>query len=494
MKHFGRNKVGRRWFALGLLCVAQFVVVLDATIVAIALPEIQRDLGFSRAGLQWVISAYTLVFGGFLLLAGRAADLWGRRRLFMIGLVVFTGASLACGLAGSPLALLLGRIAQGLGAAIVAPSALSSLTAAFPEGEGRGRALGVWTAAAAGGGATGWLLGGVLTGSLGWEWVFLVNLPVGILGVALAPVLVSESRDEAAPPRLDVAGAVSVTAGLTLLVYGITRVEEAGLGAPVTLVSLTSSVVLLGLFVVVEGRVRHPLVPLGVFRSRVLLGANLIALVLTAATTPPMLLCTLYVQQVLGFPPAQAGLIFPPFNLAVIGGSLLGPRLVARFGPRTTMVCGLLAIAAGSACLLGMSPHGGGYLLYLVPAFVLMGSGLGCASVASTTSGTTAADGNLQGLASGLLNSAAQIGTVLGLAILVPLSAARTETLTETIPPDAALVEGFKLAFLGAVLISACGIAIATLLTRQKHKQNTPSAEAPYNSTPASPKADKLKC
>ena len=470
--------MGRRWFALGLLCVAQFVVVLDATIVAIALPEIQRDLGFSRAGLQWVISAYTLVFGGFLLLAGRAADLWGRRRLFMIGLVVFTGASLACGLAGSPLALLLGRIAQGLGAAIVAPSALSSLTAAFPEGEGRGRALGVWTAAAAGGGATGWLLGGVLTGSLGWELVFLVNLPVGILGVALAPVLVSESRDEAAPPRLDVAGAVSVTAGLTLLVYGITMVEEAGLAAPVTLVSLTSSVVLLGLFVVVEGRVRHPLVPLGVFRSRVLLGANLIALVLTAATTPPMLLCTLYVQQVLGFPPAQAGLIFPPFNLAVIGGSLLGPRLVARFGPRTTMACGLLAIAAGSACLLGMSPHGGGYLLYLAPAFVLMGSGLGCASVASTTSGTTAADGNLQGLASGLLNSAAQIGTVLGLAILVPLSAARTETLTETIPPDAALVEGFKLAFLGAVLIACCGIAIATLLTK-KHQKTDPSAEAP---------------
>ena len=199
----------------------------------------------------------------------------------------------------------------------------------------------MWTAAAAGGGATGWLLGGFSTGSLGWEWVFFVNLPVGILGVALAPVLISESRDETAPPRLDVAGAVSVTAGLTLLVYGITRVEESGLAAPVTLVSLVSSVVLLGLFVAVEGRVRHPLVPLGVFRSRVLLGANLIALVLTAATTPPMLLCTLYVQQVLGFPPAQAGLVFPPFNIAVIGGSLLGPRLVARFGPRTTMVSGL---------------------------------------------------------------------------------------------------------------------------------------------------------
>ena len=460
------------------MCVAQFVVVLDATIVAIALPEIQGDLGFSRAGLQWVISAYTLVFGGFLLLAGRAADLWGRRRLFMVGLAVFTAASLACGLATSPLALVLGRIAQGLGAAIVAPSALSSLTSAFPEGEGRGRALGVWTAAAAGGGATGWLLGGVITGSLGWQWVFFVNLPVGLLGVVLAPIIVSESRDEAAPPRLDVAGAVSVTAGLTLLVYGITRVQEAGLVEPVTLISLASSVVLLLLFVVVEGWVRYPLVPLGVFRSRVLLGANLIALVLTASTTPPMLLCTLYVQQVLGFPPAQAGLVFPPFNLAVIGGSLLGPRLVTGLGPRITMVCGLLAITAGSACLLGVSPNGGGYLRYLISAFVLMGAGLGCASVASTSSGTAAAEGGLQGLASGLLNSAAQIGTVLGLAILVPLSAARTETLTEYMPADAALIQGFRLAFLGAVAIAASGIAIATLLTGRKQQKTDPSAEA----------------
>jgi EmrB/QacA subfamily drug resistance transporter len=477
MKVFGRNQESRRWLALGLLCVAQFVVVLDATIVAVALPEIQRDLGFSRAGLQWVISAYTLVFGGFLLLAGRAADLWGRRRMFIVGLAVFTGASLACGLAATPLALVLGRIAQGLGAAMVAPSALSSLTAHFPEGDGRGRALGVWTAAAAGGGATGWLLGGLLAGSLGWEWVFFVNLPVGLAGVALAPVLVSESRDQSAPPRLDVAGAVSVTAGLTLLVYGITRVEEAGLTAPVTLISLSSSVVLLAVFVVVEGWVRHPLVPLGVFRSRVLLGANLVALVLTASTTPPMLVCTLYVQQVLGFAPARAGLVFPPFNLAVIGGSLLGPRLVARLGPRTTVVCGLIAIATGSATLLGVSSHTDGYLLYLIPAFVLMGTGLGCASIASTASGTAAADGNLQGLASGLLNSAAQIGTVLGLAILVPLSAARTQTLAETIPADAALVGGFKLAFLGAAAISACGIAIATLLSGHKQHKTEPSTD-----------------
>jgi EmrB/QacA subfamily drug resistance transporter len=468
MNGFDGNKQKRRWPALGLLCVAQFMVVLDATIVAVALPEIRADLGFSQAGLQWVISAYTLAFGGFLLLAGRAADLWGRRRMFVVGLAVFSGASLACGFAVSPLSLVLGRIAQGLGAAIVAPSALSSLTATFPEGRGRGRALGVWTAAAAGGGAMGWLLGGLLTGSLGWEWVFFVNLPVGIAGAALAPVLVSESRDETAPRKLDVAGAVSVTAGLTLLVYGITRVEEAGLTAPATLISLASSAVLLALFMVIEKRVKNPLVPLGVFRSRPFLGANLVALTLTAATTPPMLLCTLYVQQVLGYPPAEAGLVFPPVNIAVICGSLLGPRLVAWAGPRTTMVCGLLAIAAGAACFLGITPHGGGYLLYLIPGFVLLGSGLGCASVASTASGTAAADGGLQGLASGLLNSAAQIGTVLGLAVLIPLSAARSEALAGKLPADAALVEGFRLAFLGAVAIAACGIIISALLTKQE--------------------------
>lgn len=468
MKAFDGNKgSGRRWPALALLCVAQFIVVLDVTIVAIALPEIQDELGFSQAGLQWVISAYTLVFGGFLLLGGRAADLWGRRRLFVIGLVVFSGASLACGLADSALLLVVARVVQGLGAAIVAPSALSLLTTAFPEGEGRGRALGVWTAAAAGGGATGWLLGGLLSGGLGWEWVFFVNVPVGVIGVALAPTLISESRDVSAPPRLDLAGAVSVSVGLTLLVYGITRVQEVGLGAPETLVSLGVSFVLLAGFVAVEGRVKYPLVPLGIFRSRAFLGANLVALTLTAATTPPMLLCILYVQRVLGYSPAEAGLVFPPFNLAVIGGSLLGPRLVAWLGHRAVMAFGLLAIAAGALCFLGISRHGG-YLYYLIPGFVLMGSGLGCASVASTASGTSAADGGLQGLASGLLNSAAQIGTVLGLAVLVPLSAVRAEALAGTMPAEAALVEGFRSAFFGAAAIAAVGIVVSFLIVRRK--------------------------
>jgi EmrB/QacA subfamily drug resistance transporter len=481
MKYFGGNKrdlfrrsplggkasrskvAARRWPALALLCVAQFVVVLDVTIVAIALPEIQESLGFSGADLQWVVSAYTLVFGGFLMLAGRAADLYGRRLLFMAGLVLFSGASLACGLATSPLALVGSRVAQGLGAAIVSPSALSTLTTIFPEGDGRGRALGVWTAAAAGGGAAGWLLGGVLAEGLGWEWVFFVNVPVGALGLVLAPALLKESRDVSAPPRLDAAGAVTVTAGLTLLVYDLTRAEEAGFFSMATLGALFLSLALIVVFVLIEKRVKDPLVPLDALRSRRLVGANLVALALTAATTPPMFLCTLYVQRVLGHSPAEAGLAFPPFNLSVVVGSLIGPRLTERIGARAAMVSGLLAIAAGVLLLARIPP--GGHFGHLLPSFVLMGAGLGCASVASTASGTSAADDEKQGLVSGLLNAAAQVGTALGLAVLIPLSAARTETLAG-VPQGTALVEGFRLGFFGAAGIAALGALLALLLVR----------------------------
>jgi EmrB/QacA subfamily drug resistance transporter len=463
----GTNRAGegvRRWPALAPLCVAQFVVVLDVTIVAIALPEIQDSLGFSQADLQWVVSAYTLVFGGFLMLAGRAADLYGRRLLFVVGLALFSGTSLACGLAASPLALVSSRVAQGLGAAIVSPSALSTLTTIFPEGEGRKRALGVWTAAAAGGGAAGWPLGGVLAEGLGWQWVFFVNVPVGALGLALAPALLEESCDASAPPRLDAAGAVTVTAGLTLLVYGLTRAEEVGFLSVGTLGALFLSLAFIAAFVLVEGWVKDPLVPLDALRSRWLAGANLVALVLTAATTPPMFLCTLYVQRVLGHSPAEAGLAFPPFNLSVIVGSLIGPQLTERIGARAAMVLGLLAIAVG-VLLLARIPPDGGHLSHLLPSFVLMGAGLGCASVASTASGTSAADDEKQGLASGLLNAAAQVGTALGLAVLIPLSAARTDALAG-IAPEAALVEGFRWCFFGAAGIAVLGALLALLLAR----------------------------
>ena len=489
MKVFGGNKRvairsgAPRWPALALLCVAQFVVVLDVTIVAISLPTIQRDLGFSQADLQWVLSAYTLVFGGFLMLAGRAADLYGRRSMFMIGLVLFSVTSLACGLATAPLALVAFRVAQGLGAAVVSPSALSLLTTTFPEGEGRERALGVWTAAAAGGGATGWLLGGVITQGLGWEWVFFVNVPVGVLGLALAPVLLRESRDRTAPPRLDVAGAVTVTLGLTLLIYGLTRAEEAGFGSSETLVLIGLSVASIAAFVVVERRVEHPLVPPGILGSRRLAGANLVALALTASTTPPMFLCILYVQRVLGHGPAEAGLAFPPFNLAVIVGSLLGPLFAGWVGPRAAMVSGLLVIAVGILLMTGISPAGG-YLGYLLPSFVLMGCGLGVASVASTASGASAVGKDVQGLASGLLNTAAQFGTALGLAVLVPLSAARTQRLAGSgVQPDDALIGGFRFAFFGAAGIAVLGALVAlSLLARRKSGSGKGSLRNPVDS------------
>ena len=458
--------------ALALLCVAQFVVVLDATIVAIALPAIQRDLGFSQANLQWVISAYTLVFGGFLMLAGRAADLFGRRALFMAGITVFSVSSLACGLSASPLTLVAFRVTQGLGAAIVSPSALSILTTTFSKGRDRDRALGVWTAAAAGGGAAGWVLGGFITQGLGWDWIFFVNIPVGVLGLVLAPMLLRESRDRTAPPRLDVAGAAAITLGLTLLIYGLTKAEEAGFGSPETLVSLCLSTVSITAFVIIESRVEHPLAPLGILGSRRLAAANLAALTLTASTTPAMLMCVLYVQRVLGSGPAEAGLAFPPFNAAVIAGSLLGPRLVGRMGSRKAMVSGLLAIAASILLLAGISPTGG-YAGHLLPAFILMGAGLGAASVASTASGASDVSEDKQGLASGLLNTAAQFGTALGLAILIPLSAARTDALAESgVQPDVALIGGFRLAFFGAAGIALLGAVIAlSLLSRRRARK-----------------------
>jgi len=285
-------------------------------------------------------------------------------------------------------------------------------------------------------------------------------------------VLLRESRDRTAPPRLDVAGAATITLGLTLLIYGLTRAEEAGFGSPETLVLLGLSMVFVAAFVLIESRVEHPLVPLGILRSRHLAVANLVALALTASTTPAMLICVLYVQRVLGHGPAEAGLAFPPFNLAVIAGSLIGPWFASRAGARTAMVSGLLAIAVGILLMTGISPESS-YAGHLLPSFVLMGCGLGVASVASTASGASAVGQDMQGLASGLLNTAAQFGTALGLAVLIPLSAARTDLLTESgVRPDDALIGGFRIAFFGAASIAVLGAFVAlTLLAQRKARK-----------------------
>jgi EmrB/QacA subfamily drug resistance transporter len=467
MKSYDGNKgkCRQRWQVLLLVCAAEFVVVGALAVVAIALPSIGEDLGFSRSGLQWVISAYVLAFGGFLLPAGRAAELWGKRRVFVVGLALFTGSSLVCGLSGSAALLVAARAAQGLGAAVVTPAALSILTSAFPEGEGRSRAVGSWTAAQAGGGASGWIVGGFLTQDLGWEWVFLITVPMGILGVLLAPLLLPESSDPSAPPKLDAAGATTVTAALTLLVYGLTRAEEIGPASLSALGPLGLSVALIALFFVIEARVRHPLVPLGVFRSRDLVGSGLVALAFQATTNAPLLLCILYLQEVTGLSPAESGFAFVPFNFAVIAGSFLGSRLTSGIGARDAGASGLFTIASGVFLLTRISAEGG-YPGILLPGFVLMGLGVGLSAVASTTAGTSALGGEKRGLASGLLNASAEVGYVLGLAMLVPLSAARTDSVARDVahPPDAALVEGFKSAFYAGAALAVRGALIALTL------------------------------
>jgi EmrB/QacA subfamily drug resistance transporter len=469
----------RRGPALALVCTAQFVIVLDVTIVAIALSSIQRDLRVSPATLQWVVTAYVLVFGGFLLVAGRAADLWGRRRCFMAGMGLFTAASLACGLAPSAAALVVSRAVQGLGAALVAPSALALLSQIFPSGPARQRAVGIWTAAVAGGGAAGWLLGGLISQGLGWPWVFLVNVPIGVAAVALAPLLLEESRQRSAARRLDLAGAVTVTAGLALLILGLTQAQETAPDAPGTLAALGGALVLLAGFAALERRVRDPLLPPGLLRQGALARASLVAAALTGATTPPMLLATLYVQQVQGRSPAEAGLEFPPFNLAVVAGSLLGPRVVAAVGTRAAMAAGLGGVVAGAG-LFACVPAGDGYLVFLLPAFVLMGGGLGCASVASTAAGTAAAGSDRQGLASGLLNAAAQVGTAVGLAVLVTVAAARTDQLAaHGATSAAAQVGGFHWASLGAAVLAAAAALAPTVSLLGPRRATRSPAQAP---------------
>src|SRR4051794_5596764 len=431
---------------LALLCVAQFVVVLDATIVAIALPAIGADLEVSATGLQWVLSAYTLTFGGGLMLAGRAGDLLGRRRVFRVGLLVFTVASLACALAPSAAALVAARAVQGAGAALVAPSALALLVALEPDGPRRSRALAVWTAAAAGGGASGWVLGGAISGGLGWQWVFAVNVPIGLGGAALAGRLLPESRQDGTPP-LDLGGALSLTLGVAAVLFGLSRIEADGLAALASAGALAAGLMLLAVFAAVERRVAAPLVPPGALRRSGLARPLLAALALTASTTPAMFLCVLHVQRDSGLPPAEAGLLFAPFNLAVVAGSLAGPRLARRVGERGAMAGGLAAVALAALALAAGAVAGTPGLL---AAFAAMGAGLGVASVASTAAGARAAGDERPGLGSGLLNTAAQLGTAAGLAVLVAPAAEA----------------GFSYGWLGAAALAAAAAGAIALTPR----------------------------
>lgn len=438
---------------LALLCVAQVVIVLDVTVVAVALPSIHSDLGLSSTALGWVLTAYPVAFGGFLLAGGRLADLVGRRRVFGLGLGGFGLASLACGLAPGGALLVAARGLQGLGAALATPAALALLTGATAAGRARDRALAWWTAAAAGGGAAGWALGGVISEVAGWRWVFLINVPVCAVVVGLARHRLSADR----PARrrgVDLAGAVLGTSGLAGLVLGVSLVEPRGPADPLVGAALLGSVVLLGGFVLVERRAPDPLLHGAVLRRPGIIRANAVAALLTATSTPPMLLCVLHAQQVLGLSPILAGLLFPPFNVAVIIGSFLGPRVLGRLGGPGTMSAGLLTLAAGAVALLAIGPVTPA-LPSLLGGMSLIGIGLGVASVASTAAGTAEVDDQQQGVASGLVNTSAQVGTALGLAVVVPLAAGRTAALGGG---PAAQVAGYEWGF---VLVAAAAAVSA---------------------------------
>ena len=467
-----------RWFVLVLVCLAQFMVVLDATITNVALPSIQSDLGFSATDLQWVINGYTLLFGGFLLLGGRAGDLVGRKKIFLAGVALFSFASLLCGLSTSSEMLIAARALQGLGAALVSPAALSIITTTFAEGPDRTKALGVWSAIAAGGAAFGLLLGGILTETLSWEWIFFVNVPVGIAAALLSLRFVPESRAPVRPDSFDAAGAVSVTAGLIVLVYGIVKAEEFGWGSARTLGLLAAAFALLAAFIVIERRSDSPLIRLGVFRIRSLTVANIVLLAVGGGLFANFFFASLYVQLILGYSPIEAGLAFLPVTVGIGIGAGLAQQLIKRFDVRWIAVAGM-TIAAVGLFVLSLVPVDGTYLANLLPGLIPMSVGMGLTFVPITLIANTNVDGNDAGLASGLFNTSQQIGGALGLAVLATLAADQTASTLAGLgrPPTPAdgpmaLVEGFQVAFTGASLLLAIAAVFLALTLRKEDTAN----------------------
>src|SRR5215210_315209 len=452
-----------KWVVLVLVCLAQFMVILDATIVNVALPSIQVDLDLSEANLQWIVNAYTLVFGGFLLLGGRAGDLIGRKRLFLAGLVVFTVASLLNGLAVNEGMLIASRALQGLGAAFISPAALSIISTTFSEGKERARALGVWAAIAVGGAAVGLILGGVLTQVCSWPWIFFVNVPVGIVGFVLSLRLIPESRDEHAHRSFDVGGAVTVTGGLMALVYAIVKAETAGWGSATTIGFFALSAVLLASFVLIELRSKAPLVRLSIFRVRSLLTANVVMLLVASGMFAMFFFNTLYIQRVLGFGPLGAGLAFLPFTAGIMVSAGLASKFAPRVGVRPIAIAGMVVSAAGMVLLAGV-PADGTYAANILPALVLTSLGMGAVFVPLTLIATTGLEDEDQGLASGLFNTSQQVGGALGLAILSTIAAGRTDAVGGK--GSAALVHGFHYAFAGGAAFVLVGLALLVALLR----------------------------
>ncbi len=452
--------------ALMLLAMTQFVIVIDASIVNVALPSIGAHLHFSRDDLSWVVNAYTLTFGGFLLLGGRLADLLGRRRMFMIGLVLFSLASLAGGLAQSEAWLIVARAIQGLGAAIVSPAALSIITTTFAEGAERNRALGVWGAVAGAGGAAGVLLGGILTSGLSWRWVLFVNVPIGLIAATLAPRILLESHAEDDTEGFDIPGAVTVTAGLALLVYAVVDAVNVGWGSTGTLLRLAGAAILLGAFVVIEHRQRHPLLPFSIFRLRTLRGADIVGLLIGMSLFSMFFFISLYLQDVLHYSPIKAGVSYLPLAVGIILSAGAASQLVTRVGFKPTLIGGLLLIAVALLWFSRVRAPGGSFAADVLGPSILAAFGLGFSFVPVTIAAVTGTKPHEAGLASGLINTSQQVGGALGLAILATVANSRTQSLLHTgvHNTSVALTKGYDRAFLVGAGFAIVGAILAAVL------------------------------
>jgi EmrB/QacA subfamily drug resistance transporter len=472
----------RRWFGLAALCSAFFMVILDVAIVNVALPTIQVDLGFSQKNLQWVVSAYALTFGGLLLLGGRAADILGRRRIFMGGVALFAASSLLAGLAWSDTPLVVARAFQGVGAALMTPAALSILMTTFEEGAARNKALGIWGAVGASGGTVGVLLGGVLTDSIGWEWIFFLNVPIGLAVIALAPVLLPESRLKATQRRFDLAGAACVTVGVALLVYALVEAADAGWASLQTIGLIAAGAALIAAFALVELRSKAPLMPLSIFRLRAVTGSNVGGFALGAAIFGMIFVLTLYMQQVLVYSPLETGLAWLAMALTALVTAVAGSVLVTRHGPRIPLAGGLLTGTVGLV-LLSQISAGGSYVADLLPGLLVFGAGLGLAFVSASIGALEGVRDRDAGLASGLFNTTNQVGGALGVAVLSTIAISQANALiAKGAAPHAALTDGFQIALLAAAGFAAVGaLAALALIARPRSKrsrQTEPEAAA----------------
>jgi EmrB/QacA subfamily drug resistance transporter len=484
-----REDRDRRWWVLSVLVLAQFMVVLDVAIVNVALPTIKNDLHFSEDGLQWVITAYAILFGGVLLLGGRMADLLGRRRVFMAGMALFTIFSLLDGLAWSSGSLIVFRGLQGLGAALLAPAALSILTTTFKEGRDRNVALGIWGAASGSGGAAGVLLGGALTSALSWSWIFFINVPVGLLVLAISPVLLRESRADLDHRHFDAAGAASITGGLMLLVYALTHASQHGWATAETVGLLVASTVLVLGFLAIEMRSPAPLLPLRIFRLRTLTASNINALLLGASVFSQFFLLTLYMQQVLHYSALKTGVAYVALTLSIIGFSAVSQALVTRIGIRLVLATGM-ALSAAGLVLYAQLPVHGTYFANLFPAFILSGIELAFAFVPMSIGALTGVQPDDAGVASGLLNTNQQIGGAIGVAIATTIATTYTSHYLAGHPglgplDGAALTHGFQIAFYVLAALAALAAIVSAIMIEPGAAATVRTDDGPVELTPA---------